>query len=270
VSGEADTGILVASVRFQQTGKLYDFDARGCADLRVGDYVLVDTTRGQQIGQVAAIRTLKTVDKSLKPVLRRATGRELVLRQKWQQKEQEAKAAAEAAVRQLKLPIKVVLAEYTFDGSRLAIVYATEEKKPHLESLKEKLEQELNVHVELRRVGPRDHAKLMGGYGACGELRCCSRFISEFCPVSIKMAKTQGMSLNPEDITGMCGRLRCCLAYEQEQYEEATRLMPRRKKRVRTPYGEGKVIDLLPLKGIVVVQIEDHRLEVPLEDVELI
>lgn len=260
----------MASVRFQRTGKLYDFDARGFEDLHAGDFVLVDTTRGQQVGQVVAVRTLKTVDKSLKPILRRATGRDMILRQQWQQKEQEAKAIADRIVRQLKLPAKVVLAEYTFDGSRLTIVYSTDEKKPHLEPLKEKLEQELNVSVELRRVGPRDHAKLLGGYGACGEPRCCSRFISEFSPVSIKMAKTQGMSLNPEDITGMCGRLRCCLVYEQEQYEEATRLMPRRKKRVRTPHGEGKVVDLLPLKGVVVVQIEDHRVEVPLEDVEVI
>jgi len=124
--------------------------------------------------------------------------------------------------------------------------------------------------VDLRRIGPRDQAKLMGGYGACGELRCCSRFLSEFSPVSIKMAKTQGMSLNPSDITGMCGRLRCCLVYEHEQYAEACQMMPRRKKRVRTPYGEGKVVDLLPLKRMVVVQVEDRRLEVPVEEVELI
>jgi cell fate regulator YaaT (PSP1 superfamily) len=124
--------------------------------------------------------------------------------------------------------------------------------------------------VDLRRIGPRDYAKLLGGYGACGEPRCCSRFICEFSPVSIKMAKTQGVSLNPSDITGLCGRLRCCLLYEHEQYAEASKKMPRRKKRVQTPHGEGKVVDLLPLKGMVVVQIEDRRVEVPVDDVELI
>ncbi len=122
----------------------------------------------------------------------------------------------------------------------------------------------------MRRVGPRDHAQLLGGDGACGEPRCCSRCISEFTPGSIKMAKAQGISLNPSDITGMCGRLRCCLVYEHEQYREASQKMPRRKKRVLTPHGEGRVIDLLPLKGMVVVQVEDCRIEVPVDDVELV
>jgi cell fate regulator YaaT (PSP1 superfamily) len=134
--------------------------------------------------------------------------------------------------------------------------------------LAQQLQKTLGVRVDLQRIGPRDHAKLLGGYGACGEPRCCSRFISEFSPVSIKMAKTQGVSLNPSDITGLCGRLRCCLVYEQELYEKACSIMPRRKRRVQTPHGEGKVIDLLPLKGVVVVQVEDRRLEVPVEDVE--
>ena len=166
------------------------------------------------------------------------------------------------------LPVKVVIAEYTFDGQRLTLLYVCDEKKVDAGGLVQRMQNRLGVRVELRRIGPRDHAELMGGYGACGELRCCSRFLSEFNPVSIKMAKTQGVSLNPSDITGLCGRLRCCLVYEQEQYHEACQLMPRRKKRVQTPYGEGRVVDLLPLKGVVVVQVEDRRVEVPAEDVE--
>jgi len=168
----------------------------------------------------------------------------------------------------LDLPVKIVTAEYTFDGQRLTLLYASAEKKVNLAELQQRLQRRLSVRVDLRRIGPRDQAKLMGGYGACGELRCCSRFLSEFSPVSIKMAKTQGVSLNPSEITGMCGRLRCCLVYEHEQYVEACKVMPRRKKRVRTPYGEGKVVDLLPLRGVVVVQVEDRRLEVPVEEVE--
>jgi cell fate regulator YaaT (PSP1 superfamily) len=208
--------------------------------------------------------------KALKPILRQATGRDLALRQQWHNKERAALTAGREAAAQLGLPIKIAVAEYTFDGKRLTLLYVSDDKKLDLGELTRRLQHTLAVRVDLRRIGPRDHAKLMGGYGACGELRCCSHFISEFSPVSIKMAKTQGVSLNPSDITGMCGRLRCCLVYEHEQYKEASKMMPRRKKRVRTPHGEGKVVDLLPLKGMVVVQIEDRRVEVPVEDVELI
>jgi cell fate regulator YaaT (PSP1 superfamily) len=261
----------VVSVRFQPTGKLYDFDARGFQELRPGDFVLVETARGQQLGEVVGIRPQREhEEKGLKPVRRLATGRDLALRQHWREKGKEALTAVEQAAAQLGLPIKVVVAEYTFDGQRLTLLYLSDQKKLSLGRLAQQLQKTLGVRVDLQRIGPRDHAKLLGGYGACGEPRCCSRFISEFSPVSIKMAKTQGVSLNPSDITGLCGRLRCCLVYEQELYEKACSLMPRRKRRVQTPHGEGKVIDLLPLKGVVVVQVEDRRLEVPVEDVELI
>ncbi|MDY7078732.1 MAG: regulatory iron-sulfur-containing complex subunit RicT [Chloroflexota bacterium] len=265
-----DPKACIASVRFQPTGKLYDFDACACQDLQPGDFVLVETARGRQLGEVVSVHSLgKGKNQSLKPIQRRATGRDLALRQQWCEKEVEALAVAREAVERLELPIKIIVTEYTFDGRRLTILYVSDEK-PALGKLTQQLQRKLDVHVDLRRVGPRDHAKLMKGYGACGEMRCCSRFISEFSSISIKMAKAQGISLNPSDITGMCGRLRCCLAYEHEQYKEASKAMPRRKKRVRTPYGEGKVVDLLPLKGQVVVQVEDRRLEVPAEDVELI
>jgi cell fate regulator YaaT (PSP1 superfamily) len=261
----------VVSVQFQPTGKLYDFDARNCQDLRPGDFVLVETARGQQLGEVVSIRLPdKGEERGLKPVRRRATGHDLALREQWREKESEALAAAQEVAAEFGLSVRIALAEYTFDGQRLTLLYVSEDKKLNLSKLVNKLQRRLGVRVDLRRIGPRDHAKLLGGYGACGEERCCSRFITEFCPVSIKMAKTQGVSLNPSDITGMCGRLRCCLVYEQELYSEASKKMPRRKKRVQTPHGEGKVIDLLPLKDIVVVQVEDQRLEVPVEDVELI
>jgi cell fate regulator YaaT (PSP1 superfamily) len=262
----------VAGVRFQPTGKVYCFDASGCEDLQPGDFALVETARGQQLGEVVSVRPLREGQerRDLKPVRRRATGHDLALRQQWQKKEAEALVAARQTVAELGLPIKIVVAEYTFDGQRLTLLYVSDEGKLDTGELLQQLQRTLAIRVDLRRIGPRDQAKLMGGYGACGELRCCSRFLSEFHPVSIRMAKTQGVSLNPADITGMCGRLRCCLVYEQEQYEEACQIMPRRKKRVRTPYGEGKVVDLLPMRGIVVVQVEDRRLEVPAEEVKLI
>ena len=269
-SRDPDSEFRIVSVRFQPTGKLYDFDACACHDLRPGDFVLVETARGQQLGEVVGVRPLREGEdkEGLKPIQRRATGRDLALRQRRQRNEKEALISAREEAERLDLPIKVVIAEYTFDGERLTLLYTSDEKKLDLGALLKRLQDALEVRVDLRRIGPRDQAKLMGGYGACGELRCCSRFISEFSPVSIKMAKAQGVSLNPSEITGMCGRLRCCLVYEHEQYVEACRVMPRRKKRVRTPYGEGRVVDLLPLKGMVVVKVEDRRLEVPVEEVE--
>ena len=262
----------VVGVRFQPTGKTYHFDATAHPDLRPGDFVLVETARGQQLGEVINVQPLREGDdtEGLKPVQRQATSRDLALRQHWQKKEAEALNAAREAVKQLGLPIKVVVAEYTFDGQRLTLLYVSDEKKLELGELQQRLQGSVSGRVDLRLIGIRDQAKLMGGYGACGELRCCPRFLSDFSPVSIKMAKTQGVSLDPTEITGMCGRLRCCLVYEEEQYQEACKMMPRRKKLVHTPFGDGKVVDLLPLKGIVVVQIEDRRVEVPAEDVELI
>jgi cell fate regulator YaaT (PSP1 superfamily) len=203
-------------------------------------------------------------------VLRRATGRDLAIREQWREKEVEALEAAETYAVDYRIPIKPVSAEFTFNGERLTVLYVCEDRKVNVDRLARRLERQYSIRVDMRRVGPRDHAKLLGGYGACGEPRCCTRFLSDFEPVSIKMAKTQGVSLNPSEITGLCGRLRCCLTYENEAYERACKDMPRRRKRVNTPYGQGKVIDLLPLRDVVVVQIGDRRVEVPTEEVELV
>ena len=266
----AVTDTEAVGIRFHPMGKVYHFDASQHPDLRPGDYALVETARGQQLGEVVERRFLKEdeVGAALKPVQRRATGREMALHQEWRTKEEQVLQAARDAARDMKLPLKVVTAEYTFDGERITILYTSEEKKLDLGDLARRVRKAANARVDMRRIGVRDQAKLMGGYGACGEVRCCSRFLSDFSPVSIKMAKTQGVSLNPSEITGMCGRLRCCLVYEDDLYREACRMMPRRKKRVMTPHGEGRVVSLLPLKGIVVVQVEDRRFEVPIEEIE--
>jgi cell fate regulator YaaT (PSP1 superfamily) len=259
-------------VRFQPTGKAYHFDATGFSDLQPGDYVLVETSRGKQLGEVVGTRLLHEDEKraGLKPIKRRATGHDLAQLAHWREEEADILATARQMAAELHLPIKLVTAEYTFDGQRLTLLYVSEDKNPQVGKLVRRLQRETDSRVDIRRVGVRDQAKLLGGYGACGEPRCCARFLSDFDPVSIKMAKTQGVSLNPTEITGMCGRLRCCLVYEDEQYRAACKMMPRRKKRVRTPQGEGKVVDLVPLKGTVVVQIDDRRVEVPVEEVEQI
>lgn len=262
----------VAGVRFQPTGKIYHFDASDGEELQPGDFVLVDTVRGQQLGEVVCVRPPRKGEdvKPLKPVRRRATGRDMALFQQWKERDGEILSTARDVAAELGLPVKIVLAEHTFDGQRLTLLYGSKDDRLDLGKLEQRLQQVLEIQVDLRQIGPRDQAKLMGGYGVCGESRCCSCFLPEFKSISIKMAKKQGVSLHPSAITGMCDRLRCCMHYEYEQYVEACRRLPRRKKRVRTPHGEGKVVDLLPLKGAVVVKIEDRRLEVPAEEVELI
>jgi cell fate regulator YaaT (PSP1 superfamily) len=269
---DTSTRPQLAGVRFQPTGKVYHFDATRFSDLQPGDFVLVETSRGKQLGEVVGTRPLHKNEKraDLKPIKRRATGHDLARLERWREKEEKTLAVARETAAKLDLPIKLVTAEYTFDGQRLTLLYVSEDKDLELGKLLRRLQRATDSRVDMRRVGVRDQAKLLGGHGVCGEPRCCARFLSEFSPISIKMAKSQGVSLNPAEITGMCGRLRCCLAYEDEQYRKACKIMPRRKKRVRTPHGEGRVVDLLPLKGTVVVQIEDRRIEVPAEEVETI
>ncbi|MCJ7738915.1 MAG: stage 0 sporulation protein [Anaerolineae bacterium] len=263
---------MIVSIRFQPIGKLYDFQAGDEQDVRVGDFVLVETSRGQQLGEIAGSRAPQNEEdiRALKPIKRRATGCDLAMRQHWEKKESEALEIVHGIVGELGMVAKIVRAEYTFDGRRLTFFYVSDEKKLNFDKFLRRLKQNFSVLAELRRIGPRDHAKVLEGYGACGQLCCCSRFLTYFAPVSIKMAKVQGISLNPEEITGVCGRLRCCLGYEHEQYTEAMKGLPRRKKRVRTPHGEGVVVDLLPLQNVVVVQVQDRRLELPAEEVELI
>jgi len=260
----------IVGVRFHPGGKIYHFDAAGCADLIRGDYVVVDTVRGRQIGQVAYVRPATGEEREgLKPILRRATGQDLALRQHWEDQARKALETAERWALEMGLEVKLATAEYTVDGRQLTILYVTGTKE-HLETLRKRLAQRYRVRVEMRQIGPRDHARLMGGYGACGEPRCCSRFLCDFVSISIRMGKTQGISLTPSEITGMCGRLRCCLAFEQEMYEEASKHLPRRKARVRTPYGVGKVVNLFPLRGTVVVETEEGRVEVPADEVEVV
>jgi cell fate regulator YaaT (PSP1 superfamily) len=261
---------LIAGVRFQPSGKIYHFNASGVDDLRPGDFALVETVRGTQLGEVVTVRPPRQSEdvRTFKPIKQRASGRELALRQWWQEREEEALELAREEAQRLGIVIKVVLAEYTLDGERLTVLYGSEEKYLDTSRLERQLERQLDTNVELLKIGPRDQAKLMGGCGACGGPRCCSHFLPEFTSISIKMAKKQGVSLHPSAITGMCDRLRCCLHYEYHQYIRALRDLPRRKQRVKTPYGEGNVIDLVPLKHAVVVRIEDRRVELPVEEVE--
>jgi len=252
----------IIGVRFTKIGKIYHFDSSALPDVKQGDHVIVDTSRGKHLGEVIQVlqETPPQPEGGWKSVERRATPRDLLLQQSWQTKQTEAMINCRARASEINLrDVKIVTAEYNYDGSRLSFLFSTEsEDKADLKSLKKDMSQLYpNAHVEMRQIGPRDVAKFLGGMGACGiETRCCSKFLTDFSPISIKMAKEQGISLTPNEITGMCGRLRCCLIYEYEQYVEARKTLPKRNKRVVTPKGEGKVIDVLPMSEKIVVLIE--------------
>jgi cell fate regulator YaaT (PSP1 superfamily) len=264
----------IVGIRFQKVGKVYHFDASACCDLTVGDYAIVETSRGQQLGEVIQVvqDPQPPPEGTWKSIYRKATARDLVLRQLWQKKELEATINCREKLFELGIPgVKIVASEYSFDGSRLSFLYSTEaEGKVDLRKLNNSMQRLYpRSRVEMRQIGPRDVAKLLGGMGACGlQNRCCSMFLTEFSPISIKMAKEQGISLAPSEITGMCGRLRCCLIYEYEQYVDARKALPKRGKIVTTVRGLAKVDDVYPLKNSVMVIFEDGtRLEYPFEEI---
>lgn len=271
---ETSSEIRIVGVRFHEAGRLYHFDASDHQDVQIGDFVIVETSRGRMLGQVMGVIPSDRADlETTKPVLRPATARDLVMQQVWREKEDEALATCQEKAAQLGglNNAKFLKAIYNFDGSTLTLLYTVEQQdaeRADIKKLKQALRKSFRVRIELRQVGPRDAAKLLGGFGACGESQCCSTFLTEFSPISIRMAKIQGVSLNPSEITGMCGRLRCCLIYENDQYAEAMRHLPKLKKRVQTPYGEGKVVELHPLRGTVIVQIGERHYELQPDEVQ--
>jgi cell fate regulator YaaT (PSP1 superfamily) len=266
---------VVAGIRFSKVGKIYHFDASKIMDAAIGDTVVVETSRGWQIGDIVQILVdpPTSPEGSWKKIERRANPRDLICRLNWQAREEEVLKSCRKRKEELRLNgIKIVAAEYSFEGSRVTILFSNEsEEKAELKSLRQDMQKMFSpAQVELRQIGPRDVAKIISGIGACGlEKRCCSQFLTDFSSISIRMAKEQGISLTPTEITGMCGRLRCCLVYEYAQYTEARSHLPKRNKRVITPIGEGKVIDVHPLSQRVVVEIQDvgYR-EFPVEELK--
>lgn len=248
----------VVGVRFTKVGKLYHFQYQEFPDIKAGEFVIVETVRGRQIGQIMGF-TSAEAEREYRSIMRPATARDLALRQEWESKEPEALQQCVDVAQSIGgfRHIKLLAAKYNYDGSSLTFLYSADEKEDTTRLGKE-LQKIFAAKVDMRQIGPRDVAKLLGGYGACGAERCCSSFLTDFSPISIKMAKAQGISLNPSEITGMCGRLRCCLVYEYEQYVQARKQLPRRNKKIGTPFGEAKVIDVHPLKDAVTVWHDDH------------
>lgn len=256
------TNVRTVGVNFRTNGKVYDFDP-GQLELKPGERVVVETVRGQELGEVVVIRESEAA-LPLKPVLRVATAEDLQKALDFKDKERVALEECTALVSQLGLPMKLISAEYSLDESHLTIYFGAEGRVDFRELVRE-LGHKLHVRMELRQIGPRDEAKILGGYGRCGRELCCARFLSEFNPVSIKMAKIQDLPLNPMKISGVCGRLLCCLGYECEQYREIKEKMPREGTRVMTDSGSGIIVGHNALGEKAMVEYETGaRLEIPL------
>jgi len=248
----------VVGIKFRNSAKVYYFAPNDLHDLEVGEYVIVETVRGQEAGIVAfGAREVeeKEIPGHLKGILRRATALDLTQMERFQQKEGEARRLCCEQVAEHDLPMKVIRAEYNFDGSYLTF-YFTAEKRVDFRTLVKELARIFQARIELRQVGVRDEVRLLGGYGLCGRPHCCSTWLSEFRPISIRMAKQQNLPLSPMEISGVCGRLLCCLAYENDFYGEVNRRMPRRGSRVQTPQGAGQVIGYHVLQESVDVRLD--------------
>ena len=240
----------------------------------------METVYGEQVGQVTHLpqeEPTSSRSRKLRPVLRPASGLDMARHSVMVERAERLVEVAQEEVRNNKLDFKIISAELTLDGSSAIVLCCGNVAKKSLAPLRRRIASRMSCRVELRSVGPRDHAKALDGYGVCGEPRCCSRFLTEFQPVSIRMAKDQSISMAPTDITGMCGRLRCCLAYEHKVYKEEAKSLPRIKSRVKTDKGIARVIDLDILKGDVIVEIppdgprrDRERFRYPATEVEVI
>jgi cell fate regulator YaaT (PSP1 superfamily) len=253
----------IVGIRFAKVGKIYHFDASGIDELNIGDHVIVDTSRGNQIGWVVEYVEPSKLqsDGHWNSIERKATPKDEELRETWKNKEAQILEESKKRVKELHLDaIKIITTECSFDGKKVTVTFSFEEEgRAELKSLRGDVQKKYkDCQIEFHQIGPRDSAKVLSGLGACGlECRCCSKFLTEFCSISIKMAKDQDVSLTPNEITGMCGRLRCCLLYEHAHYVEAREKLPRRNKHVKTPVGEGKVVDVYPLRNRVRVELPD-------------
>ena len=247
----------VISVRFKASGKAYYFDPTGF-DVKEGDYVVVQTARGTECGEVVAgPRDVpdSQVSRELKPIQRMADSVDVRRMEKNRAVE---KAAFELCCERIaahKLEMKLVEAEYNLDRSKI-LFYFTADGRVDFRELVKDLASALHTRIELRQIGVRDESKMKGGLGICGQPFCCSRFLKDFQPVSIKMAKEQGLSLNPAKISGACGRLKCCLKYEHEGYQQLEKTMPRRGEWCDTPQGRGRISDRNLLTQKVSVTLE--------------
>jgi len=248
--------VEVIGVRFRQTGKIYYFDPDGLK-VTQGENVIVETARGLEYGQIVAENKLvpnTEIVPPLRKAIRKATKADDAHHEENNKKEKEAFDICLQKIEDHKLDMKLIETEYTFDNNKLLFYFSAEGRIDFRELVKD-LASVFKTRIELRQIGIRDEAKMMGGLGVCGRPFCCKVFLNDFAQVSIKMAKEQNLSLNSAKISGTCGRLMCCLRFESDVYEEELRRTPKVDSIVDTPDGEGLVVEINPLAGIVKVKM---------------
>jgi cell fate regulator YaaT (PSP1 superfamily) len=263
--------IKVVGIRFKPAGKVYDFDA-GAFVMSPGDPVIVETEQGLGFGFVAIapeLRDEKTVKRELKKVYRMASEEDFRQREKNRALEKRAHAFCLGCIKKLKLKMNLFTVEGTFDANKLTFFFTADGRVDFRELVK-MLVKEYRIRIEMRQVGIRNQAKMCGGIGRCGRVLCCSTFLEKFEPVSIRMAKEQGLSLNPTKISGQCGRLMCCLTFENETYRGLRSDFPKIGRMVTTPKGRGKIVRHNVICNRVAVRLEEgQELEIELRDIQL-
>ena len=248
----------IISVKFKENGRAYSFDPAGIK-AEQGEYVIVETQNGTEIGTVSAANHEVAKDaivKPLKKVIRKATEKDMARREDNKRKEKEAFGICEELILAHKLDMKLVEVEYSFDANKIVFFFTSDGRVDFRELVKD-LASRFHTRIELRQIGVCDEAKMLGGLGICGRPYCCKQFLNDFQPVSIKMAKEQGLSLNPTKISGSCGRLMCCLKYEQDAYEYLNSLTPSVGSTVKTPEGNAVVTDVNLITGYLTVRLSD-------------
>lgn len=260
--------VAVVGIRFKKAGKVYYF-APGEINIAVGDYAIVETARGVEFGEVVIGPREVAEDEIVQPlknVIRKAAPEDIDLAMANREKQKEAFSICLEKISQHQLPMKLIDVEYTFDNNKI-IFYFTADGRVDFRELVKDLAAIFKTRIELRQIGVRDEAKMVGGLGSCGRVLCCHSFLGDFEPVSIRMAKDQNLSLNPTKISGICGRLMCCLKYENHIYEEGKDKMPCCGQCVCTPKGAGKVIDTNFLRETVTVELPGEVDTFPLGEI---
>ncbi|WP_295156939.1 stage 0 sporulation family protein [uncultured Ruminococcus sp.] len=265
--------LKIIGVRFKKAGKIYYFDPAD-AEIAQGDMVIVETARGVECGEV--VMTDREIDEKnfrnpIKKIIKKADERDLKNIEKNKQKEREAFEICKKKIEAHKLKMDLIDVECTFNNNKM-LFYFTAENRVDFRELVKDLASVFRTRIELRQIGVRDEAKMLGGLGICGQPFCCSRFLGDFTPVSIKMAKEQGLSLNPTKISGCCGRLMCCLKYEQDSYEDLLKHTPKVGAIVKTSDGKGVVQEVNLLTGRLRVKLDrsDNVVTVKKGDVDVI
>ncbi len=263
----------IVGIRFKPVTKIYYFLPLADTSLKVADPVIVETSKGQELGWVAIEPKHvpnKEIKGTLKPVLRKATPLDLIKMAEYKAQEAEALEKCKQQVAKTKLPMKAIQAEYSYDGSKLLFLF-TAEQRVDFRDLVRSLVRTFRTRVEMRQIGARDEAKIIDGYGRCGRRLCCSSWLTDFHPVSIRMAKNQNLPLSPTEISGLCGRLLCCLAYEDDMYKAIRKTLPKTGSIVETAEGKGRIRGLNILKETAIVALDnDTKIEIPVSEIEVV